>query len=1019
MRSTLIVLLFPLIALAADPPIPDAAKSAKGLDSALATLRAPTRDTKPLSAADSLKRFKLPPGYTVDLIADEPNVRQPLNLRFDSRGRMWVTQYIQYPFPKGLKVVEYDRYIRAKFDKVPLPPPRGDKGADKITIHEDTNGDGTFDKQTTFIDGLNIATAALPDKDGAWIMNPPYLLFYPDANHDDVSDADPVVHLSGFGLEDTHAVANSLTWGPDGWIYAAQGSTCTAKVKIETSTKSGLAASAASSTTDFLGQAIWRYHPTQHRFELFAEGGGNTFGVELDDLGRLYSGTNWSNFRGFHYVQGGYYVKGWGKHGPLTNPFAFGFFDHMPHTGAIKRLSHTYAVYGGGLMPALTGKIVAPNSLQSRIEISRLEQIGSTFKTVEEEPLMTSDDGWFRPVDLKVGPDGAIYIADFYENRISHVDPRDTWDRANGRIWRIRPTDWKPARPADLAQLEGPQLLDRLKDPNRAVRDLARQIIHNRGLTALAAPLRQTLANDQGQLALEALWTLHALKSMDEPNWLIALHHKSPHVRRWAVRLLADDSQLLPTPTFERLVELAKSEKDSEVRSQLASSAKRLPADQAIPILKEMLTRVEDANDPHIPLLIWWAAEAKLHTHRDAVVEWFGDTNTWCQQNPALVKPVGQRVARWLATSLTEADQKSLLYLFQRSGMLPAHEAFMAGIIEAFQGRQIPRLLPELAARIARSDNLELLARLGDKKALATLIKSIDNEDPKFKTQRLAHIELLGQVGPPEAVPALLKIATTSKQHAARKSALAALTRFSDQSIGQQLVAAYPSMPKDQAVRPAAISTLLARKTWSLALLKAIESGSIPKQDLAPDQLDRLRQSSDKAIAAMLQNVFGQLTRPSSEQKEKEIARIKQVVQQGGGDPSAGKTIYTARCAACHRLLGEGGQVGPDLTPYERRNLDFLLVSIVDPSAAIREEYTNFRIDTEDDQTFVGLIKERAPDAITLIDATQQKTIIPKKEIKEEQALTLSIMPESLLDGLDEIQLKDLLAYLQSEKPVK
>src|SRR3954468_4681718 len=403
----LITLLFATVTFADDAPIADAAKNAKGLDSALAALRAPTRDTKPLSAEESLKHFKLRPGYAVDLIAEEPVVRQPLNINFDARGRMWVTQYIQYPFPKGLKVVEYDRYIRAKFDKTPLPPPRGNKGADRITIHEDTDGDGTYDKTTVFVDALNTATSALRGKDGVGVMTPPYLLFYPDANGDDVPDGDPVVHLSGFGLQDTHAVANSLTWGPDGWIYGAQGSTCTAKVKVEVATE-------RKGTTDFLGQAIWRYHPERHVFEVFAEGGGNTFGVEFDDAGRLYSGTNWGTYRGVHYVQGGYYVKSWGKHGPLTNPRAFGFFDHMPHAGDATRLVHTFSVYGGGLMPELTGKILGPNPLQSRVQVTRMEPMGSTFRTVEEAPLLTSDDGWFRPVDLKAGPDGTLYVADFY-----------------------------------------------------------------------------------------------------------------------------------------------------------------------------------------------------------------------------------------------------------------------------------------------------------------------------------------------------------------------------------------------------------------------------------------------------------------------------------------------------------------------------------------------------------------------------------------------------------------------------
>ena len=141
--------------------------------------------TPPLSPAESLKHFKVRAGLPVDLVAAEPAVKQPLYITFDERGRMWVVQYSQYPFPAGLKVVSYDRYIRAKFDKVPPPPPNHFRGDDRITIHEDVKGDGTFGKVTTFVDGLNIATAALPGRGGVWVLNPPYLLFYPDKERTD------------------------------------------------------------------------------------------------------------------------------------------------------------------------------------------------------------------------------------------------------------------------------------------------------------------------------------------------------------------------------------------------------------------------------------------------------------------------------------------------------------------------------------------------------------------------------------------------------------------------------------------------------------------------------------------------------------------------------------------------------------------------------------------------------------------------------------------------------------------
>src|SRR5258708_11024803 len=187
------------VALAADPPLDP---KTKGLDDALRNLHAPLAGGNPLSPAESLKKLHTQDDLAIDLIASEPAVRQPLNISFDERGRMWVVNYEQYPFPAGLKIVEYDRYIRAKFDKVPPPPPHHFRGADRITIHED-DGSGKFAKVTTFLDGLNIATSVLHGRGGVWVLNPPYLLFYPMKPGDTAPSGDPIVHLSGFGLEDT------------------------------------------------------------------------------------------------------------------------------------------------------------------------------------------------------------------------------------------------------------------------------------------------------------------------------------------------------------------------------------------------------------------------------------------------------------------------------------------------------------------------------------------------------------------------------------------------------------------------------------------------------------------------------------------------------------------------------------------------------------------------------------------------------------------------------------------------
>ncbi|MSU72826.1 MAG: hypothetical protein EXS43_10850 [Opitutus sp.] len=286
--AAFILLALPLTAFRAAESAPAGAKKA----AANVRVGEAPFDSKPLSPAQSRTLFHVADDLELTQVLAEPVVAQPVFLNFDERGRMWVVQYLQYPDPAGLKAVSHDSSWRSVYDKVPPPPPHHIRGRDKITIHESTRHDGVFDRHTTFVEGLNIVSAVERGRGGVWVLNPSYLLFYPDANNDDVPDGDPVVHLSGFGIEDTHSVVNSLRWGPDGWLYAAQGSTVTGHV-----IRPGIDQEPVSNT---LGQNIWRYHPETKRFEVFSEGGGNAFGVEIDAKGRIFSGHNGANTRGFY-----------------------------------------------------------------------------------------------------------------------------------------------------------------------------------------------------------------------------------------------------------------------------------------------------------------------------------------------------------------------------------------------------------------------------------------------------------------------------------------------------------------------------------------------------------------------------------------------------------------------------------------------------------------------------------------------------------------------------------------------
>jgi putative membrane-bound dehydrogenase-like protein len=581
-------------------------------------------------ADQTLRSFKTIGGQAVELVAAEPVIRQPVDLHFDDRGRLWVVQYLQYPFPAGLTISAYDQYLRARYDRVPAPPPNHVRGADKITVLEDTDGDGSFESHQDVITGLNITTSVLTGHGGVWVMNPPYLLFYRDTTGDGLPDGGPEVRLSGFGLEDTHSLANSLTWGPDGWLYGVHGSTSTAHVR----------------GVSFLGQAVWRYHPDQDMFELFAQGGGNPWTLSFDSRGRAFSGDNGGNSRGFHWVPGGRYEKNWPKHGPFTRPHSYGYIPNMDHEGYAARFAMTSVIYEEGRLPGYEGQLISGMALTSRIQATRLVGDGSTFRTVDTEALVTTADRSFRPVDMTVGPDGAIYVADWCDIRMDHTDPRDTWDKSCGRIWRLRAKEWRPAQRFDLGAQSNAQLVQLLEDSRKWYRDHARRLLGERRDRSAVPELRRVARDTRGQLALEALWTAHQIAGMD-PEWALQLMtHADAPVRLWAVRLL-QPGPAMPAPLAEKLVALARTEPDPEVRSELASAAGRLPPGLARTVLQELIRRPEDLSDKHVPLRIWWTLEEQITGDADSVLNWLEEAGLW--QAPLFTAHLGQRIARRLA----------------------------------------------------------------------------------------------------------------------------------------------------------------------------------------------------------------------------------------------------------------------------------------------------------------------------------------------------------------------------------
>ena len=959
-----------------------------------------------LSPAESATHFEVVEGLELQQLLSEPLIAQPLDIDFDERGRLWLVEYRQYPHPAGLNMLSRDNHWRAVFDKVPPAPPNHFRGKDRISIHEDTDGDGKYDHHKIFVEGLNITTSLARGRGGVWVLNPPYLLFYSDRNGDDVPDGNPEVHLSGFGLEDTHAVANSLRWGPDGWLYGCQGSTVTAAI-VRPGTDH--------QPVNSMGQLIWRYHPETRRYEIFAEGGGNAFGCEVDSQGRVFSGHNGGNTRGFHYVQGGYYRKGFEKHGALSNPYSFGYFPAMTHHD-VPRFTHTFVIYDGKHLPmSYHGKLFGVEPLKSQIVLSEVMPDHSSFKTRDIMHPVTSRDQSFRPVNIKAGPDGALYIADWYDRYVSHYRNHEgKIDPHSGRVYRLQAAGAKPAPRFDLSQRSSAELVGLLANSNKWFRQAALRLLADRSDSSVVPLLEQSLRSSTGQLALESLWALHLSGGFTESLALELLGHADPQVRAWTVRLLGDRRQV-SSAVARRLADLAREERQVEVRSQLACSARRLPADDGLPIVGQLLGHQRDVDDIHMPLLIWWAIEAHAEKDRNLVVELFRDAGVW--QQPIVFQHLAERIMRRYAQAGSRQDLLSCTRLFEFAPNKEVAGRMLAGFEKAYEGRTlggIPDQLLEAMIRVA-GDSLALRLRRGDADAIQQALKIIA-DDKAAIANRIQYAQIMGQIKAAESVTVLLRLLRITDDAGLRGTLIASLQAYDVPEIGEVVIELHGQFNDD--VRTIAHSLLASRRNWARKMIDAVDAGKIEPHMLSPSVLRKVLRHNDQKIKERVQKHWGQVAGATTDQIKAEILRLEKMIRDGYGSPYRGKAVYREHCGKCHVLFDDGGQIGPDLTSYQRDDLSRILLNVVNPSAEIREGFENYVLQTEDGRTLNGFISEQDNRSVTLRGIDGQSIILDREEIIDMRVDGQSLMPEGILKPLSDTQTRDLFAYLRSTQPL-
>ncbi|MBI1323665.1 c-type cytochrome [bacterium] len=970
-----------------------------------------------LSPAQAVERMVLAKGLKASAVAAEPLVRQPVAIDFDDRGRLWAIQYLQYPNPAGLNRTKVDRYSRTVYDRVPEPPPKGPKGADRLTILEDTDGDGMADKARDFVTGLNLSTGFAFGDGGVYVLQAPYLLHYADADGDDVPDGDPRVLLAGFGMEDAHSLANSLTWGEDGWLYGLQGSTVTAKIRgIE------------------FQQGIWRYHPPTDRFELFAEGGGNMWGLDFDEAGNLFASTNFGPHVALHVMQDAYYWKQFGKHGPLHNPYTFGHFDHMPHGGA-----HGGHVTAGGLFyladrwPAeFRGRYIGANVLSHLIAEHVFEPKGATFSSRQAGIVLDSRDPWFAPCDQVLGPDGNVYVADWHDQRMAHPDPDADWDRTNGRIYAIRAAgDDRPTlsvRP-DLAKKSSVELIGLLRDPNAFISRRARRILKERYEEPAVKRLNQVW-HDRDlpvEFRREAFRTLVSMIDRDPANpaplsaddFRSAVADTDPAIRRLAVQALGDFAVM---PAAGRVAAIATPDSDLICLGQRIASVARVEDPQAIDGWARLASAVDDANDPTLDQRYWWAVERISQRDPAGIVDAIVSksiTNAAGQEKPLTSSEiVAEKVIGNLIRKYCYLGGNDIEPLVVRLVRLDV-DRHLPFVLEAFRGGA-PK--PAGAFRLALTEicrdgqgdliRWEIAARLGIEEARIAAKAEVMRDRGSLESKRfVAYLRTAADSGWADWSDICL-VASRNENAAIAEAAWAGLSRLADDKTARKLVDEYSKSSQDRKKRTRAV--LSARAETCATMLEAVAAGKIPRNDFALPELAAIARLGSESIDQKILKIWGKIAQATPEERLAEVRRLNNDLRAASGDAKIGRDLFAKVCAGCHRLYDVGKLVGPDLTGATRSDRDWLLTSIVDPSGVIRKEYQSRIIEMNDGRVLEGLLVESSGGLWKLAKSDGTVESLPASEIRESRESAVSVMPEGLYRQFDPQQLRDLFAFLQS-----
>jgi putative heme-binding domain-containing protein len=978
--------------------------------------------TPPRTPEEERRLFQLPEGFEAQLVAAEPDIHKPLNIAFDDRGRLWVSDTLEYPYA-------------ASADKKPR---------DTVKILDDFGPDGRARKVTTFADGLNIPIGVLPlgagRAQGALVFSIPSIYRMTDSKNRGLADQRQVLYTE-YGSRDTHGMTSAFTWGFDGWVYACHGFSNTSTIK----------AADGSSVTMHSGNT-YRIRPDGSHIESFTHGQVNPFGLCFDPLGDLYSADCHTQpayllLRDAHYPSFGKPHDGLGFGPEMVRDYR----DSTAIAGC--------CYYAADHFPTpFQGSLFIGDVVTRRIVQFRLDWRGSS-PWGNKEYFLKSEDPWFRPVDIKLGPDGALYVADFYNRIIGHYEvPLDHpgRDRERGRIWRIvyrgpnhqgtraPRTDWTTATVEEL--------LKDLGHPNLTVRFKATNQLCERGSKEVIDRVNKLLLDDKNPASawqwMHGLWVLHRQNGLASAVLTRAAQHKDRGVRVHAQHVLGERDKLLPGDL--RLLWAALQDSDPFVQRAAADALGRHPAVENIPHLLDLRHAVPGA-DTHL-----------LHTVRMALRDqlqplptWTEANKTWSGRDEQAVADVALGVPTPAAAAYLEAYLRrhpqtgdtltSAVHHIARYAAEPVTPPFL-GFVRQTGGRDLGRQVALFRAvergvqergrpldPPVRTWGVELCGRLlASKKASAVQagIELVGSLKVKGHQDRLT--ELARRRSTPEgqrkaALDALAALDVA--RHAAvlgevladgrspstlREQSANLLARANQPPTREELVKVLPAVP---AQLQSVIATGLAGTPQGAEkLLAAVQAGKASAR-LLQDRAVALRLT--ETHLPHIEERIAELTRslPPPEKGIQDLLKRRQEhFLKAKTDVAAGARAFTKNCAICHQIGGQGARIGPQLDGIGVRGVDRLLEDTLDPNRNVDQAFRLTTVNLKNGQVVSGLLLKEEGAVLVLADNQGKEVRVAQDAVEERSMSPLSPMPANFATAIAEPEFYDLLAFLLSQQ---